>query len=295
MFRDTCSSLRRAVFLACAALATQSSIVSGQQNEESGSEQLLDENARHLEMIVRQDPPDDSVGCFLSSPPEPDTLGPKNRFLSFAANDPGRMQAIRVTFVALPAPFDGWNGAELWVGEPQDACKLGCCAICPQYLFWAATLQCDPFYLPWTKYGTMPVFHEGIIPGGSYRIQVIDETCPVEHKSSYSAPLDMTTAPWGDTVSDCSTHPCGPSDGVVSIVDIMAVIGRFRGDQDSIVKPRADLEPGCLDLVINITDALRGIGAFQGLPYPFTPTAVDPCDSTCVNPLPQPGSSTVLP
>ena len=49
---------------------------------------------------------------------------------------------------------------------------------------------------------------------------------------------------------------------------------------------RADLEPGCLDLKINVTDVLSSLAGFVGLPYSFIATAADPCNSTCTNPLP---------
>ena len=64
------------------------------------------------------------------------------------------------------------------------------------------------------------------------------------------------------------------------------ILGRFISDPDSIRKSRADLEPACLDLVINITDVLFALAGFQGSPYPFEPGVLDPCDSTCGNPLP---------
>ena len=60
----------------------------------------------------------------------------------------------------------------------------------------------------------------------------------------------------------------------------------FVSDPASIRKARADLEPACLDLVINISDVLFALAGFQGLSYPFAPTASDPCDSKCVSPLP---------
>ncbi len=69
--------------------------------------------------------------------------------------------------------------------------------------------------------------------------------------------------------------------------DVQGVIGRFITGPFSITKARAELEPGCLDMVINISDIMHAVGAFQGLSYPFEPTADDPCDSTCINPLPQ--------
>ena len=52
------------------------------------------------------------------------------------------------------------------------------------------------------------------------------------------------------------------------------------------VKACADLEAGFLDLIINITDVLKAVTGFQGVPYPFEPSAADLCNSTCVSPLP---------
>ena len=54
----------------------------------------------------------------------------------------------------------------------------------------------------------------------------------------------------------------------------------------SISKPQADLEPGCLDLKINVSDVLSGLAGFTGVGYAFTPTSADPCDSTCAIVLP---------
>lgn len=105
-------------------------------------------------------------------------------------------------------------------------------------------------------------------------------------ETSYSEPLAMTTALWGDTVADLSTEPPGPPNGEVSILDVLGVIGAFTSADGAIVKARADLEPGCLDLRLNITDVLAGVTGFQGLDYSFDPTAEDPCDSTCISPIP---------
>ena len=124
------------------------------------------------------------------------------------------------------------------------------------------------------------------MPGGFYKIDVIDEACSVEDDAAYSLSLDLPTARWGDTVKDLSSDPAEPPDGSVDIIDCMAIVARFQSEPTAISKTRAELEPGCPDLVINITDVMQCVNAFQGLLYPFEPTALDPCDSLCVNPLP---------
>jgi hypothetical protein len=114
--------------------------------------------------------------CLPSSPSEPEMIGnqisAKNRFLSIRAGDPGRSQAIRVTAVSLPPPFDVWNGQEWYVGEPRKYCEgagsaqwahpdepLPCGPAPGVYLsgqdwFWVAPLVCDPlsaYQTDWTS------------------------------------------------------------------------------------------------------------------------------------------------
>ena len=87
-------------------------------------------------------------------------------------------------------------------------------------------------------------------------------------------------------LADFTTSPPGPPDGVVQVVDLVGVIGSFGSVPSSIRKARADFEPSCVDLIINITDVLNAALGFMGLPYQFLPSADDPCDSTCVSPFP---------
>jgi len=114
--------------------------------------------------------------CLPSSPPEPEMIGDristKNRFLSIRAGDPERIQAIRVTAVSLPPPFDIWSGQEWYVGQPRPYCDNagqgpsirpdvtpGCAAVFGVYgneqiWFWGAPLVCDPLgahYMDWTS------------------------------------------------------------------------------------------------------------------------------------------------
>ncbi len=234
-----------------------------------------------------------------------DPVSTKNRFLSFTAGDPaasslgkrersgGTSQAVRVTFTTLPEPFDVWDGAELWVGLPSEVSESGA-VVDPQDApkgtptFRAARLQCEPAYTDWAALGVVHVFHEGIVPEGLYSIQVIDgnATCKPGLESNYSDSLSLTTALWGDTITDFSTTPPGPPNATVDIIDATAIIARFVSAPEAIGKARADLEPNCLDLVINITDVSASIAGFQGLSYPFDRKADDPCDSPCMHPLP---------
>lgn len=230
--------------------------------------------------------------CPPSSPPEPDLIGlevsTKNRFLSFSVGDSGQTQGVRVTFASLPPPFDLWNGSQLWVGSTSQVSEAGSSvAPTPGFPnFTAATLRCEPVFVDWSSMGTIHLFHEGIVPGGIYAVDVVDESCDASTASSFSNPLPVTTAIWGDTVLDLSILPPPPAEGSVNVVDALAVLGRFASAPTSIVKARADLEPACLDLTINVSDVLSSLSGFVGLSYPFTPTAGDPCLSTCPSVLP---------
>ncbi len=219
----------------------------------------------------------------------------KNRFLSFRTQDaPTRAQAIRVTFLDLPAPFDVWNGASLWVDTPRLVSENGSkvAPIAGTSSFNAAMLTCEgPVFMHWTPLGVVHVFHEGIIPGGTYEIRVVDFDCPPTADQRFSRRLEFVQSRWGDVVTDCVTNPCSPPQpnggpSAVGIIDIVAVLDKFGSRATAVGKARADLEGpgGCLDLKINITDVTRGLDAFSSVPYPFAPSAPDPCNSVCTFP-----------
>ncbi len=224
-------------------------------------------------------------------PPEPDVIpdtggimvnSTKGRYLSFYTTAAaGRDQALRVTLTDLPAPFDQWNGRSLWVGEPGEAAPAPCGTFPVPPRVMVATLRCgSPTYRNWADVGVVHVYHEAIIPDGTYHVEVVD----AEFSSIFSDPLEMTTAKWGDTVETCSTVACTPPDGSVDIVDALAILRAFAFVPGSIILPRADLEPACVDFQINISDVLHSLRGFTGQAYPFTPSATDPCDATCAGP-----------
>ena len=228
-----------------------------------------------------------------------------NRFLTFTAGDRGRTQAIRVTLTNLPPPFDVWNGVRQWVSAPTAVAQASAevdPAAAPAFgSFQASRLECPetPHCMDWSTVGPINVFGEAIVPSlaasnpprvdipAAYDIQVIDCVCDRADGGSYSATLDLTQPVWGDTVSDLAEDPPLPSNGPpVDVVDTVAIIERFSNASGAISKTRADMEPNCLDLTINVADVLSSIRGFSGLGYNFTPTAPDPCNSTCPNPLP---------
>jgi hypothetical protein len=217
---------------------------------------------------------------LLNLPASP--LNRKVRHLSFSAGDAGRSQGVRVTFQNVPAPYVHWSGTQLWVQEPQMFCENGGTARCagmpgccptgvgglPQNWFWGAELDCDPVFADWAGYGVVHVFNEGIIPAGSYSVQVVDETCSLDSEENYSPGITLIQSAWADVVKDCSTTPCGAPDGITGVADVTAILDKFKNLEGNVTKTRADLEPRVPDQLVNITDVTFCLGAFLGETYP---------------------------
>ncbi|UCC29456.1 MAG: hypothetical protein JSU86_14785 [Phycisphaerales bacterium] len=243
---------------------------------------------------------DDGCLCsFRTAPPRPDTLAlpgnpinQKMRYLSFSAGDVGRVQAVQVTFNDLPPPYDTWNGLEMWVGQPETFCEGAgqvsppCGPRIPADSFWAATLQCEPYFTDWSRFGVVNVFHEGTIPSATYALRAIDSTCAVV-ESNLSDPLIMTTSRWGDVVRNCVTCPCGPPDGVVGIpTDVTAVLDKFKNLEPPYLpcypplKVRTEHDWETPNQRIDISDVTFCLDAFRGEPYP-PPAFYDPSPRPC--------------
>jgi hypothetical protein len=210
-----------------------------------------------------------------------DPVVAKDRHLSFDGGQAGVQTAIRVTLLDLPAPFDEYNGTIMWVGAPVEYCEnagqddppVGGCGPAPglpRITYLAARLQCDPFFTDWSLYGVVHAYHAAIVPGGTYRVQQVEQTCDRAAESNYSAPLDIDTSRWGDVVRDCTTIPCGPPDGSAGIVDVTALLDKFKNLPGALRKARADIEPALPDQLVNISDVTCGLDAFRGFGYPFT-------------------------
>ncbi len=214
-----------------------------------------------------------------------------NRMLIFTAGDDcpsGGMQAIRVTYTDLAPPFDIWNGEQLWVGEPKLVTENGS-QVAPLEGFADsvfAKLQCTPYCRDdWASLGDLHVFQEGVGHGSVFDIQVVDCTC-IDQEGAYSPSLTLNTSKFADIVRDCTKSPCPPPEGgLITVLDFQAVVNKFTSAPGSVRKGRADLEPNCLDLVINVVDWLQAVSGFNGLSYRFLPKATVPCPKTCMSPI----------
>jgi len=75
----------------------------------------------HQNTDTSQNPSGSTGTCIVSSAPQ--SAIPALRFLRIFAGDSGFEQAIRVTFMDLPVPFDVANDVQMWVGPPLEVCE----------------------------------------------------------------------------------------------------------------------------------------------------------------------------
>jgi hypothetical protein len=204
----------------------------------------------------------------------------------------GPATAIRMKLVNLPGAYAAWNGQRLWVGAPADVCETagtGPGQSCPPGFPTTskfARLQCTQHCRSdWDTLGTVHVYHEGIVPGGTFHFEAINCADDPNDETRYSEPpLVVTTPRWGDCCGPfaAGAYP-GPDNSVDVTVDVLASLEKFRNTSTAPIKARADVIGDAnprvnLDLKINISDVTQVLNGFRSLPYPFTPTMPAPCN-----------------
>jgi hypothetical protein len=203
---------------------------------------------------------------------------PKNRYLSFDPGNAGELTAIRVKYNILMNPFP-MESRIRWVGYPKeyDENSHGD----PKYK--ASLLGCAPVFRDWGDIAMLHVYGEEVQPESEYEIQVIHEDCQgsKDDEYSYSAPLKINTAKWGDIV-----EPMYP--GTVAtqpdITDLMNVVDQWlHGDEG---KTRTQIEPQLLDpkLHVGMASILRAADAWLGAGYPYSLScpclSITPCSTS---------------
>ncbi|UCC31872.1 MAG: hypothetical protein JSU86_06260, partial [Phycisphaerales bacterium] len=259
-------------------------------------------------------------GCYPSSMAAPELLvippgvpfvNQKMRYLSFHAGDPsgtgvgGRSQAVRVTFMDLPAPYHVWNGVQMWVQEPERFCENSgvrtppCPPTAPHDDWLGAKLDCDPWFGDFysmtrdpsnDRYEAVHVYHEGIIPNGTYWIEVTEVGCQQAGfpEGSFSSPLDMEQSRWGDLCGSCAGYPCLPPDGSVDIVkDVTATLDKFKNVgppfyNPAVVEVRADHDWCIANQRIDISDVTFCLDAFRPVPPPWPWRYPPPAFADCM-------------
>ena len=232
---------------------------------------------------------------------------PKNRALAFNANNTHQKYAIRVTWGIQPNWTEGnalLVGQQKWLAEPFQVCEnsgdglaimppnCGAAPGQPQKWFWAARLECDPYY---TKFPTLSgycsgsgeacaidadcasgtcgvdnvihIFDQGVVPSKNmdqqaiYSLQVIAEECPIV-EGNFSTALVFAQPLWGDIGEGTNCPMLSPAGVAALIPDVTKALAKFSNEYCAPKKTRVDVEPAVLDMRIGISDVLQLLNAF---------------------------------
>ncbi len=231
------------------------------------------------------------VGCTVVDPLPNDPDDPvKNRYISFMSYNSGLQTAIQVTFTSLPG-YEYAESRKMWVQEPFEVTEAsGSDGATPPPTFWAAELGCGPFYTDWSTYNRIDVYGAAVVPGATFDIRAIDETCDTANPDHFSLPLQVGMSLAGDVVGGCAACPCTSPDGVVDFVDISAVVEKFKnvpcnpGESPGVPrKARADVINSDVlqslpDRKVDFVDISCVVEAFRGAPCTLPgPPIDDPC------------------
>lgn len=218
--------------------------------------------------------------CPLAQPaaPEPNAIA-KNRYISFLPSNSGIRTALRVTMVSLQHPdppnlpqfppqnFAALEGHVRWIGSPGNCTETES----PPATFKCASLQCAPQYLDWpaaTSGQTLHVNGAAIMPSSIYKVEAIAQTCDLSEPLSYSVPLTITTARWGDVAAPFQA-PAPAALTQPNIGDIAAIVDKFKAVPTAIILARADLNPGIPNNRVDISDVASCVDAFKNIQYLF--------------------------
>ncbi|MGB2986976.1 MAG: hypothetical protein WBE26_13975, partial [Phycisphaerae bacterium] len=214
---------------------------------------------------------------------EQGTNGTRNRYLGFSGGlvegEPyANPMAIRVKFVDIPG--SDCDGQHMWVADPRDVSEKAATLGSSPPDFVAATLRCylpsgdGPDFRDWSIYEVLYVYHEYIVPGATYEIQLVPMGCEGA-EDAYSTPLTIRTSKWGDVVGEYNEGACctrhGYTDcwtapnGVTNFDDISSLVDKFRNLYGAPQKSRADIagDPpaGIPDQLANFVDISYDVDA----------------------------------
>jgi len=202
----------------------------------------------------------------------------KNRYLSLDVSTIGAQDpvAIRVT----PTALEGFTSLESrWAGEPDEYPDGN--ATDPERTIWATRLQCEPLYADWSQYDVLHVFGGELVPGSSYEVQTIRQSCSesVGVEEVYSLPGEFETARWGDVAEPY--HGFGTPQPDFN--DISAEVSAFLSDADSPGKARAQLQPDVVfpNRAVDFRDISDAVSAFLGDSYSYNGPCVCPSSVEC--------------
>lgn len=192
--------------------------------------------------------------------------GRKNRYLSIDTNAGSLGIAWQVIPTNVPAGFEDLLGRVYWVG-PATLISDG---IGPNY--WAAPLQCDPYFGNWNTMDAVHVHGGAIVPDADYEVRAV--VCNADDPGLVSPPVLISTTVWGDVAApyQFQTGASQPD-----VIDVGSMVDRVKNISPSISKYHASLHPATVDPTANANVISVGfvVDAIKGFGYPYAPPA--PC------------------
>ncbi|MCH8149554.1 MAG: hypothetical protein IH987_16475, partial [Planctomycetes bacterium] len=203
----------------------------------------------------------------------------KNRYISFKPNNMGG-QAVRLEVTLTGSlPHPALVGNTWWVQAPvapgNPLLPAGEC-VAP------AGAQATAADIDWIASGCTVLHVTGcpIEPTSDYDVRAV-AGANVSNALAVSTILKPGPKFWGDTVGSFDGLQWTPPDLITNIDDAVAIIKTWLGGP--VVAPVggvahltvADVDPGNINLLVNISDLFQVILAFQGNPYPFGPADPD--------------------
>ena len=173
-------------------------------------------------------------------------------------------------------PFKSLEGQLRWVGPPGQHVEFSASGI----PFYAAPLQCAPYYQDWSTVGLLHVTGSPITPSSVYEVENVAARCMGTEStcSDVSAPVQLATTRWGDVRT-----PYNPPDPSVQpdISDVSARVDKFRNAPGAPIKARAilagepgnpfgEITPAVLSVDFGFSHISACVDAFRGVPYPYT-------------------------
>ncbi len=223
-------------------------------------------------------------GPFIANPapdPQADPSGSqKCRFISAiippAITASGQQTALRVVLTSLhhvnppytggsAADFTAFEGDVRWVGPPTQYAESSA----NPTMFYAATLQCMPFYQDWSTVGLLHITGPEIVPSSVYSLQNVSVNCQGNEAgcTEVSNVLEVATNRWADVVA-----PFNPPSTTAQpdVTDISALVEKFRSEPGAPIKAQALLAGDMPDLDgdVDFTQISALVDAFRGVPYP---------------------------
>jgi hypothetical protein len=199
----------------------------------------------------------------------------KSRAISFAPANAERQTAIRVTLSSLHHPdppytggpavdYSAFEGQVRWVGPPVEYMESQS-DLTP---FFAATLQCTPYYTDWSTVGLLHVIGAEIIPSSVYELQSVPEECSIAVELNYSTALTVVTGRWGDIEAPYSPPAASQQP---DLDDVSSLVNKFKGALGAPIKVRTLLADQTPDPApdVDFEHIAACVDAFKGVPYPY--------------------------